>query len=330
VSEINCTLAGWLARDVTADPEQHVHLNEILAPGAEATLRLALAAAEGQWARVETDLLRAAGVFVPVDVIAIPPADPTVSAAVQLFILPRRARQDIGGGSKQHDQLARFLNSAPFGMATIAADGRVLNANAPFTHLFRDGAARDITTTGDIVSRVTDIDARATLQRAIDQALKGRAGDEPVEVTLGKDGAYTRRLFLNPVSGNGEAAAVVYVIDATEQKALELKYAQSTKMEAVGKLAGGIAHDFNNVLTAIIGFSDLLLQTHRPTDAAYKDIMNIKQNANRAAGMVRQLLAFSRRQTLQPEVLELGDVISDTAAALLRKLIGETVDLKIF
>ena len=330
VSEINHTLAGWLARDVPIDPENSVHLNEILAPGAEAGIRLALAAAEGQWARIETDLVRAAGVFVPVDVVAIPPADPTLGGGVHLFILPRRARQDIGSGAKHNDQLARFLNSAPFGMATVAADGRLLNANATFAHLFRDGAARDITTTADIVGRVTDVDARAVLQRAIDQALKGRAGDEPIEITLGQDGAVTRRLFLNPVSGGSDASAVIYVIDATEQKALELKYAQSTKMEAVGKLAGGIAHDFNNVLTAIIGFSDLLLQTHRPTDAAYKDIMNIKQNANRAAGMVRQLLAFSRRQTLQPEVLELGDVISDTAAALLRKLIGETIDLKIF
>jgi two-component system cell cycle sensor histidine kinase/response regulator CckA len=93
--------------------------------------------------------------------------------------------------------------------------------------------------------------------------------------------------------------AVLYAIDATEQKALELKFAQSHKMEAVGKLAGGVAHDFNNVLTAIIGFSDLLLQTQRQTDPAYRDIMNIKSSANRAAGLVRQLLAFSRRQTLQ-------------------------------
>ena len=81
--------------------------------------------------------------------------------------------------------------------------------------------------------------------------------------------------------------AVLYAIDATEQKALELKFAQSHKMEAVGKLAGGVAHDFNNVLTAIIGFSDLLLQTHRPTDPAYRDIMNIKNSAHRAARLCR-------------------------------------------
>ncbi len=331
VTAINRTLSGWLARDVPIDVEHDVRLGDLLAPGAEAAIRAALSAAEGQWARVDTELVRPAGVFVPVEVIAVPASDPTLGPAIQLFVLPRRARQEIeGAGARQSGQLARFLNSAPFGMATIAADGRILNANATFSHLFRDGHSAEIKTTGDIVGRITDTDARAAMQKAIEQALKGRAVSEPLEVTLGKEGAATRRVYLNPVSaGDGDATVIAYVIDATEQKALELKYAQSTKMEAVGKLAGGIAHDFNNVLTAIIGFSDLLLQTHRPTDAAYKDIMNIKQNANRAAGMVRQLLAFSRRQTLQPEVLELGDVVSDTASSLLRKSIGETVELKI-
>ena len=71
-------------------------------------------------------------------------------------------------------------------------------------------------------------------------------------------------------------------------------------MQAVGQLAGGIAHDFNNVLTAIIMSSDLLLTNHRASDPSFPDIMNIKQNANRAASLVRQLLAYSRRQTLRP------------------------------
>ena len=97
-------------------------------------------------------------------------------------------------------------------------------------------------------------------------------------------------------------------------------------MQAIGQLAGGVAHDFNNVLTAIIGFSDLLLANHRPTDPSFQDIMKIKQNANRAAGLVRQLLAFSRRQTLRPQVLQLGDVLSDLSI-LLRRLLGENVEL---
>ncbi|WP_174263648.1 ATP-binding protein [Hyphomicrobium sp. CS1BSMeth3] len=330
VTEINGTLAVWLGREAPADPAHDVRLDDLFAQGAEAAIRTALAVTEGQWTRVETELSRGAGVFIPVEIIAVPPANPALNAAVQILVLHRRTRASADSGPlRKNGELARFLNAAPFGMATIAGDGRVLNANATFGQLFRDRDTGSIATTADIVARIADSDARASLKRAAENVLKGRAAGEPVEVTLGAEGEFTRRLFFSPVpSGDGEAAAVIYVIDATEQKALEIKYAQSTKMEAVGKLAGGIAHDFNNVLTAIIGFSDLLLQTHRPTDAAYKDIMNIKQNANRAAGMVRQLLAFSRRQTLMPEVLELGDVISDTSTALLRKLIGETVQLE--
>ena len=139
-----------------------------------------------------------------------------------------------------------------------------------------------------------------------------------------------RRIYVSASSSDAREreGAMLYAIDATEQKALELKFAQSHKMEAVGQLAGGVAHDFNNVLTAIIGFSDLLLQTHRPTDPAYRDIMNIKSSANRAAGLVRQLLAFSRRQTLQAEVLELGETLTDLAP-LLNRALGEKIELKI-
>ncbi|HCH72834.1 MAG TPA: hybrid sensor histidine kinase/response regulator, partial [Ochrobactrum sp.] len=90
----------------------------------------------------------------------------------------------------------------------------------------------------------------------------------------------------------------------------------------------GIAHDFNNVLTAIIMSSDLLLTNHRASDPSFPDIMNIKQNANRAASLVRQLLAFSRRQTLRPEVLDLTDVLADLRM-LLARLVGKDIELKI-
>src|SRR5690606_12485392 len=122
--------------------------------------------------------------------------------------------------------------------------------------------------------------------------------------------------------------AIVYAVETTEQKALEAQMAQSQKMQAVGQLAGGIAHDFNNVLTAIIMASDLLLTSHRPSDPSFPDIMNIKQNANRAASLVRQLLAFSRRQTLRPEVLGLTDVLADLRM-LLARLVGNDVTLQI-
>ena len=99
-------------------------------------------------------------------------------------------------------------------------------------------------------------------------------------------------------------------------------------MQAVGQLAGGVAHDFNNLLTAMIGFCDLLLLRSPPGDPSFADIMQIKQNANRAANLVRQLLAFSRQQTLQPRVLNITDVL-DELWHLLERLIGENIELDV-
>ncbi len=120
----------------------------------------------------------------------------------------------------------------------------------------------------------------------------------------------------------------MHVIDITEQKNLEIQFNQSQKMQAVGQLAGGVAHDFNNLLTAMIGFCDLLLARHAPEDPSFLDIMQIKQNASRAANLVRQLLAFSRRQTLQPKTLSVAGALTDLTD-LLRRLIGENIELDI-
>jgi two-component system cell cycle sensor histidine kinase/response regulator CckA len=102
---------------------------------------------------------------------------------------------------------------------------------------------------------------------------------------------------------------------------LKREIAQATKMQAVGQLAGGVAHDFNNVLTAIIGYCDLMLMRHTPGDSDYDDIQQIKANSNRAASLTRQLLAFSRQQTLRPEVLQLPDVVAEVST-LLKRLLG--------
>ncbi|MBV8121506.1 MAG: response regulator, partial [Alphaproteobacteria bacterium] len=123
------------------------------------------------------------------------------------------------------------------------------------------------------------------------------------------------------------ANLTLYFIDVTERKHLERQFAQSQKMQAIGQLAGGVAHDFNNLLTAMIGFCDLLLLRSRPGDPAFADIMQIKQNANRAANLVRQLLAFSRQQSLQPRVLDITDVLAELSH-LLRRLIGENIELE--
>src|SRR5262249_49937901 len=125
-----------------------------------------------------------------------------------------------------------------------------------------------------------------------------------------------------------QEAAIVYALDTTEKRVLENQVAQQQKMETIGRLAGNIAHDFNNLLNAIMLATDFLLNAHRPTDPSFQDIMQIKQNANRAASLVRQLLAFSRKQTLRPQVIELSETLPDLSM-LLRRLIGEKVKLDI-
>jgi two-component system cell cycle sensor histidine kinase/response regulator CckA len=121
---------------------------------------------------------------------------------------------------------------------------------------------------------------------------------------------------------------LIQLIDKSEQKKLEQQFIQSQKTQAIGQLAGGIAHDFNNLLTAIIGFCDMLLQRIMPNDPSYSDIMHIKQNANRASNLVKQLLAFSRRQSLQPRKINIADALADLSA-LLRRLIGSKINFKL-
>ncbi len=120
----------------------------------------------------------------------------------------------------------------------------------------------------------------------------------------------------------------LHIFDQSEQKNLQLRLLQSQKLHAMGQLAGGIAHDFNNLLTGMAGFCDLLLSRHSPGDQSFTDIMQIKQNTDRAANLVRQLLAFSRQQTLQPKVIDLGETLSELTA-LLQRLIGTSNDLRV-
>jgi two-component system cell cycle sensor histidine kinase/response regulator CckA len=124
----------------------------------------------------------------------------------------------------------------------------------------------------------------------------------------------------------GTRALIAVLNDATELKTLEAQFVQSQKMQAIGQLAGGVAHDFNNLLTAISGHCDLLLLRHDQGDPDYSDLIQISQNANRAAALVGQLLAFSRKQTLRPETLNLRDTLADLTH-LLNRLVGEKVTL---
>jgi two-component system cell cycle sensor histidine kinase/response regulator CckA len=221
-------------------------------------------------------------------------------------------------------RFARFFHNTPVAIATIAYNGTIGSTNASFMRLFGtpDGGEYSIF---PVVAEAE----RAKFENEVRAALDSKTGMREVEVSLAGEEPRSARFYITPVEGGDGEAAIVHAIDTTQQRALEAQFAQSQKMQAVGQLAGGVAHDFNNVLTAIIGYSDLLLANHRPTDPSFQDLMQIKQNANRAAGLVRQLLAFSRRQTMRPQMLQLGDVLSDLSTGLLKRIIGETVSLDV-
>jgi two-component system cell cycle sensor histidine kinase/response regulator CckA len=211
-------------------------------------------------------------------------------------------------------------------IATVDRSGAIVRANARFAKMSQ-GLGADGAATKSIINIVNARD-RNLLVAAINQAAEGQGDIAPVEVMF--DGTKERwgQFFVTAVEEDEREAeaAIVYMLETTERRALENQINQSQKMDMVGQLAGGIAHDFNNVLSAIMMANDFLLNAHKPTDPSFQDIMQIKQNATRAATLVRQLLAFSRRQTLRPQVLDLGDALSDLTM-LLRRLIGEKVKL---
>jgi two-component system cell cycle sensor histidine kinase/response regulator CckA len=282
----------------------------------------------GKAVRFDLDLLREDGSTFPAQLICRGqgPRGMTSVLVLDRSLEPQRSGQRA---FSEEARLARQAETAPFGIATVAADGQIITSNPAFLRMFTAEDGKPLAATlADLA--LGDNDRAAVLEKALARASAGRTGAAPIEIVFGAKNEHARRLYIYPLGagGKGPQGAILYALDVSEQKALELKFAQSHKMEAVGQLAGGVAHDFNNVLTAIIGFSDLLLQTHRPTDRAYGDIMNIKNSANRAAGLVSQLLAFSRRQTLQPEVIELGEALTDLAPLINRSL-GETIELKI-
>jgi two-component system cell cycle sensor histidine kinase/response regulator CckA len=159
------------------------------------------------------------------------------------------------------------------------------------------------------------------------QASTGRVGPHSEFLRLTRaDSEVFVQVTLSRVHDRGQPALIAVLSDATELKTLEAQFVQSQKMQAIGELAGGVAHDFNNLLTAISGHCDLLLLRHDQGDPDYGDLVQIHQNANRAAALVGQLLAFSRKQTLRPEVLDLRDTLSDLTH-LLNRLVGEKITL---
>ncbi|WP_120078236.1 response regulator [Aurantiacibacter odishensis] len=229
-----------------------------------------------------------------------------------------------GGEAKgQAAQLESLLEQLPLGLATTNRDGKFLFANPAFRRASGIGADLPPYPSDLVVPR-----DKTAMSDAVRRYGQGPASSGDVAVRLRGDPDEPVSIGLAGVRGLGEAAVLLSLADTTEEARLKRQVAQATKMQAVGQLAGGVAHDFNNVLTAIIGYCDLMLLRHTPGDSDYDDIQQIKANSNRAASLTRQLLAFSRQQTLQPEVLQLPDVLSEVSH-LLKRLLGAKITLKV-
>ncbi|HJV41352.1 cell cycle histidine kinase CckA [Caulobacter sp.] len=210
--------------------------------------------------------------------------------------------------------LDAFAGASPFGAALLEGlepfKSRVLEANPALTAM--TGAKA-----GMMFGELIDAASRAEAETRL---AEGRAG--PYEVRLARDPTRIAHLYLYRAEGR----LVAYMIDVSEQKQMELQLAQAQKMQAIGQLAGGVAHDFNNLLTAIQLRLDELLHRHPVGDPSYEGLNEIRQTGVRAADLVRKLLAFSRKQTVQREVLDLGELISEFEV-LLRRLLREDVKL---
>jgi two-component system, cell cycle sensor histidine kinase and response regulator CckA len=354
ITYINSTLGGWLGLDIGRVQDRqpdHGHPpadRYRLVERRKATVKLTdLASSDGAALlraiarnpverRLDLDLVQEDGRSWPARLAVSPRLTATGGTNGFTAVILNRSVEIAAADAPQSSDIrfARLFQSAPFGIALVNSDGCISHANAAFSRLMLVSAAIEGCAASDVLTKGAAPELGEALNLALAAALGGKAQIAPLEVAVGPAHEFTRRIAFSALargaakSKSAREAAILYVMDATEQKALEASFAQSQKMEAVGKLAGGIAHDFNNVLTAIIGFSDLLLQTHRPSDAPYKNIMAIKSSANRAADMVSQLLAFSRRQTLQPRVLQLGETLTDLSV-MLNRLLGEKIDLKI-
>ena len=217
-----------------------------------------------------------------------------------------------------------LVASLPLGLAMIDREGRFLFANPAFRGFIAAGEGELPPYPGDMVIKEDKGPLADTIRRFANG--HGQSGDIAVRFKHAPDDVVS--LSIGGLRGMGDAAVLLSLKDNSEESTLKRQVAQATKMQAVGQLAGGVAHDFNNILTAILGLCDLMLQRHSPGDSDYDDVQQIKNNGNRAANLTRQLLAFSRQQTLRPQIVQLPDIVSDTSS-MLKRLMGENVALDV-
>ncbi len=327
---LNATLANWLDQDLAQVGSGGLKLADLVS-GDGAALLTTLRASPGEVKTevLDLDLRTRSGRTLPVRVFHKVAYDAEgAPGASRSFVLNRALDDGTDPQRAAEIRFMRFFHRTPMAIATVDKHGGVVRTNPLFARLFH-GARGGESTDRSILVVVAERD-REALQAAIAQAAQGKADIVPVDAALAGGDERFGRFYVTAVEEEerDQEAAIVYALETTAQRELENKVTQQQKMDLVGQLAGGIAHDFNNVLSAIMMATDFLLNAHKPTDPSFQDIMQIKQNANRAASLVRHLLAFSRKQTMRPQVLDLGEVLGDLNM-LLKRLIGAKVVLEV-
>jgi len=217
-----------------------------------------------------------------------------------------------------------IFDAAPIAVAVVSRKGEIKEYNQPF----KIHPASKNVGVGDSIFTIVKKEDRDELKQLVKFAHDGKPASLPLDIMFNTQPERLGQIYSTSIARGEERYAILYLVDTTQEKSFERQFVQAQKMQAVGQLAGGVAHDFNNLLTAIIGFCDLLLVRHDAGDQSFSDIIQIKQNANRAANLVRQLLAFSRQQTLRPKVLMVTDILAEISN-LIRRLIGENIDFKV-
>ncbi len=320
IDYVNATLASWLGFDLGDVQSGKLNVRQLL--GDEAAKVLSALAPVTSGHRVDRFRLPLKSKNGQVEVFSLmnrADFDGTGNPLPSRCMVMRGADEGISA-QEPSAGMAHFISSIPIGYAELDAKGHLENANAQFlglSSLLRRGA-----------SFASALDAEGATRFRKFWSMAASELSPAFNLDCSFQGAEPRNAHLSFSKVAGHDRFSIFAIDKTESRALEAQLAQSQKMQAIGQLSSGLAHDFNNMLTPIIGFADLLLTKMRPTDPSFQDVMSIKQNANRAAGLVRHLLAFSRKQTMQPKMYDLSESMADLGV-LLKRVVGDKVDLSI-
>ena len=231
------------------------------------------------------------------------------------------------------DKISWLFNAAPVGIIFINREGKITDCNVKVKNFLKTEKEKILYQS--IFNYIKEED-RAELEKKFTAIYASVTTSESLDVHInfGQE-EHIIQLYISPMRKfysfdiSDIDGIVLYMIDATQQKTLELQFAQAQKMQALGQLAGGVSHDFNNLLTAMIGFCDLLLQRHGVGDPSFSDLMQIKHNASRAAGLVRQLLAFSRKQPLKPKLIDVTENFVELSH-MLKRILGEQIVLEFY